>query len=47
MQQQTHHKKGKESLTFLDPQMMTITQILLDQKDIVKYLVKAMCHYED
>jgi hypothetical protein len=47
MQQQTLHKKGKESPTFSDPQMVTRTHIMLAQKYIVAYFVKAMCHYKD
>jgi hypothetical protein len=47
MQQQTLNRKGKESLAYLDPQMVTRTQIHLSQKDVVAYFVKAMKHYED
>jgi hypothetical protein len=47
MQQQTYHKKGKESPAFLEPQMMKRTQILLSRPEVGKYIVKAMCHYSD
>jgi hypothetical protein len=47
MQQQTINKKGKESPAYLDPQMVTKTQLSLNQADIVKYFVKAMRHYKD
>jgi hypothetical protein len=47
MQQQTHHKKGKESPAYLDPQMVMRTHIHLSQKDVVAYFVKAMTHYKD
>jgi hypothetical protein len=46
-QQETRHRKGKESLTFLVLQMMTRTQILLDRESVVKYLVRAMHHYNN
>jgi hypothetical protein len=44
MEQETRHRKGKESLTFLDPQLMTRTQLLLNRESVVKYIVRAMCH---
>jgi hypothetical protein len=47
MREQTLHKKGKESPTYLDPQMARTTQIHLNQIDIVSYFVKAMRHYKD
>jgi hypothetical protein len=48
VQQQTLHKNGKESPTFLDLQMVMRTHITLAQKDVVAYFfVKAMCHYKD
>jgi hypothetical protein len=47
MQQQTLYKKEKESLAFLDPQMVTRTHITLAQKDVVVYFVMAMSHYKD
>jgi hypothetical protein len=47
MQQQTLHKKGKGSPTFLNPQMMTRTNITLLRKEVVAYFVKAMSRYKD
>jgi hypothetical protein len=47
MQQQTLNKKGKESLAYLDPQMITRTSIHLCRPDVVAYFVKAMRHYKD
>jgi hypothetical protein len=47
MQQQTFHKKGKESSTFHDPQMVMRTQILLDKEFIVEDIVRAMRHYNE
>jgi hypothetical protein len=47
MQQETLHKKGKESPAFLDPQMAMRTNVMLAQKDVVAYFVKAMSHYKD
>jgi hypothetical protein len=47
MQQQIHHKKGKESPAYLDPQMVTRTNIMLARKDDVAYFIKAMCHYKN
>jgi hypothetical protein len=47
MQQQTCYKKGKESPTYLDPQLMMRTQILLDRDFIVTYIVRAMRHFND
>jgi hypothetical protein len=47
MQQQTLHKKGKESLAFLNPQMVTRTHITLARKGVVAYFVKAMSRYKD
>jgi hypothetical protein len=47
MQQQTHNKKGKESPTYLDLQMVMRTNVHLSQKDVVVYFVKAMKHYKD
>jgi hypothetical protein len=39
MQQETHNRMGKESMTFLDPQMMMRNQLLLDRESVVKYIV--------
>jgi hypothetical protein len=47
MQQETRHRKEKESPTFLDPLMMTRTQLLLDRESVVKYIVRAMHHNND
>jgi hypothetical protein len=47
MQQQTRHKKEKESPTYHVPQMATRTNVHLNQQDIVAYFVKAMRHYKD
>jgi hypothetical protein len=47
MQQQTLNKKGKESLAYLDPQMMMRTSIHLCRPDVVAYFVKVMRHYKD
>jgi hypothetical protein len=47
MQQQTHHKKGNESLAYLDPQMTTRTNVHLNQQDVIAYFIKAMRHYKD
>jgi hypothetical protein len=42
MQQQTLHKKGNESPAYLDPQMVTRTNVHLNQPEVV-----AMRHYKD
>jgi hypothetical protein len=47
MQQQTRHKKGNESPTYLDPQMVMRTNVHINQQDIVAYFVKAIRHYKD
>jgi hypothetical protein len=47
IQQQTLNKKGKESLTYIDPQMATRTNVHLNRKDVVAYFVKAMKYYKD
>jgi hypothetical protein len=47
MQQQTCHKKGKESPAYIDPQMAMRTNVHLNRQDIVAYFVKAMRHYKD
>jgi hypothetical protein len=47
MQQKIHHRKGKESTAFLEPQMMMRTQLLPDRESVVKYIVQAMCHYNE
>jgi hypothetical protein len=45
MQQDTRTRKGKNSPTYLDPQMMTMTVIQTEKAEVVKYLVQAMCYY--
>jgi hypothetical protein len=49
MQQLTHHRMGKESPTYLDPQISSRTNLLAASigKDVVAYFVKAMRHYSD
>jgi hypothetical protein len=47
MQQETRHRKEKVSPAFFDLQIITRTQLLLDRDSIVKYIVRAMCHYND
>jgi hypothetical protein len=48
MQQLTHHRTGKESPAYLDPQISTRTNLLAasSRKDVA-YFVKAMRHYSD
>jgi hypothetical protein len=47
MQQQTLHKKGNESPTYLDPQMVTRTSLHMSRQDVITYFAKAMRHYKD
>ena len=47
MQKETNHQKGKESPTYLDPQMMSRSLILSDRQAVIRYLVRAMRHYSD
>jgi ABC-type bacteriocin/lantibiotic exporter with double-glycine peptidase domain len=49
MQKLTHHRIGKESPTYLDPQILVRTKLLAasSQKFVVAYFVKAMRHYSD
>jgi hypothetical protein len=47
MQQQTYNRKRKEFVAYLDPQMVTRTQLCLNQKEVVAYFVKVMKHYKD
>jgi hypothetical protein len=49
MQQLTHHRMGKESPAYLDPQILTRTNLLAasNRKDVVAYFVEAMRHYSD
>jgi hypothetical protein len=39
MQQGTRTRKGKDSLAYLDPQMMMTTVIQTEKAKVVKYLV--------
>jgi hypothetical protein len=47
MQQGTRTRKGKDSLAYLDPQMMTMTVIQTEKAKVVKYLVQAMHYYKE
>jgi hypothetical protein len=47
MQQDTSTRKGKDFLTYLDPQMMMMTVIQIEKAEVMKYLVRAMCYYKD
>jgi hypothetical protein len=47
MQQDTRTRKGKDSLTYLDPQMMTMIVIQTEKAEVVKYQVRAMRYYKD
>jgi hypothetical protein len=47
MQQDTRTRKGKYTLTYLDPQMMMMTVIQTEKAEVVKYLVRAMRYYKD
>jgi hypothetical protein len=47
MQQDTHTRKGKVSLAYLDPQMMSMTVIQTEKAEVMKYLVRAMRYYKD
>jgi hypothetical protein len=47
MQQDTRTRKEKDSPAYLDPQMMTMTIIQIENAEIVKYLVQAMHYYKD
>jgi hypothetical protein len=47
MQQQTLHRKGKVSPSFIDLQMATRANITLARKDVVVYFIKAMSRYKD
>jgi hypothetical protein len=47
MQQQTLHKMGKESPTYLDPQIATRTNLYTNRQEVVTYFIKAMRHYRD
>jgi hypothetical protein len=45
MQQDT--RKRKDSPTYPDPQMMTMTIIQTEKVEVVKYLVRVMHYYKD
>jgi hypothetical protein len=47
MQQQTLHKVGKESPTYLDPEIALRTNLHTSQQEVAAYFVKAMRHYRD
>jgi hypothetical protein len=47
MQQDTRTRKGKNSPTYLDPQMMTMSVIQTEKAEVVKYLVRTMHYYKD
>jgi hypothetical protein len=47
MQQQTLHKAGKESPTYLDPQIAMRTNIDTNRPEVVVYFAKSMKHYRD
>jgi hypothetical protein len=47
MQQDTRTRKGKDSLAYLDPQMMMMTVIQTEKAEVVKYLVRPMRYYKD
>jgi hypothetical protein len=49
MQQLIHHRMGKESPAYLDPQISMRTNLLAASslKDIIAYFVKAIRHYSD
>jgi hypothetical protein len=49
MQPLTHHRTRNESLTYLDPQISTRTNLLAasSRKDVVAYFFKTMRHYSD
>jgi pyridoxine/pyridoxamine 5'-phosphate oxidase len=47
MQQDTHTRNGKDSPTYLDPQMMTMTIIQTEKAKVMKYLVRTMRYYKE
>jgi hypothetical protein len=47
MQQDTHTRKGKHSLAYLDPQMMTMIVIQIEKAEVMKYILWAMRYYKD
>jgi hypothetical protein len=46
MQQQTLHKTGKESPAYLDPQIVTRTNLQTSRQEVVAYFAKTMRHYK-
>jgi hypothetical protein len=47
MQQDTHTRKEKNSLAYLDLQMMTMNVIQIEKAEVMKYLVRTMRYYKD
>jgi hypothetical protein len=47
MQQQTLHKTGKDSLAYLDPQIVMRTKLHMSRQEVPVYFAKAMRHYKD
>jgi hypothetical protein len=47
MQQDTRTRKGKDSPTYLDLQMMMMTIIQTEKAEVIKYLVWAMRYCKD
>jgi hypothetical protein len=47
MQQDTHTRKGNDSLAYLDPQIMTMTVIQIEKVEVMKCLVRAIRYYKD
>jgi hypothetical protein len=47
MQQQTIHKMGKESPTYLDPQIAMTPNLETSRQAVVAYFTKAIRHYKD
>jgi hypothetical protein len=47
MQHDTRTRKGKDSLAYLDPQMMMMIVIQIEKAEVVKYLVWVMHYYKD
>jgi hypothetical protein len=47
MKQDTRTRKGKDSLAYLDPQMMMTTVIQTEKAEVIKYLVRAMGYYKE
>jgi hypothetical protein len=47
MQQQTLYKMGKESLAYLDPQIVMRSNYETSRQEVVTYFAKLMRHYID